>query len=170
MESRGNTGDLGINAVSSTLHWGPDFNNNRYGMTSGDKKMHPGAWSDDFHVWKLEWTHDHINTYIDNQLVNSVRPQGSFWQWGNFGGGNIWGNDNMAPFDQDFYAIFNVAVGGTNGFFPESMKSANGANKPWSNGSPHAAQDFWDRRSEWQGTWQGDKTALVVDYIEFRSL
>merc|ERR1712150_106181 len=67
MESRGNTGDLGINAVSSTLHWGPDFNNNRYGMTTGDKKMHPGAWSDDFHVWKLEWTHDHINTYIDNQ-------------------------------------------------------------------------------------------------------
>jgi len=170
MESRGNPGDLGVNAVSSTLHWGTAWNVNKYGLTTGDKKMNPGAWSDDFHTWRLDWTREHINTYVDNQLVNSVTPQGSFWQWGGFSGSNIWGSNNMAPFDQEFYAIFNVAVGGTNGFFPESMKSTNGAAKPWKNDSPQAAQDFWDRRSEWQSTWQGDKAAMIIDYIEFRSL
>ena len=31
----------------------------------------------------------------------------------------------------DFYLIMNVAVGGTNGWFPEAQ-----GNKPWLNGSP----------------------------------
>lgn len=35
------------------------------------------------------------------------------------------------PFDQPFYLILNVAVGGTNGFFPEGV-----GNKPWGNASP----------------------------------
>jgi hypothetical protein len=35
------------------------------------------------------------------------------------------------PFDQPFYLILNVAVGGTNGFFPEGV-----GNKPWGNESP----------------------------------
>ena len=65
--------------------------------------------------------------------------------------------------------IFNVAVGGTNGFFPDGG-NYNGARKPWSNSSPHAAQDFWQGRGDWQRTWQGDKTAMIIDYVEFRHL
>ena len=38
----------------------------------------------------------------------------------------------------------NVAVGGTNGFFPD------GAGKPWSNGDPHAINAFWDsKNTQW---------------------
>jgi hypothetical protein len=40
----------------------------------------------------------------------------------------------MAPFDRDFYLIMNIAVGGTNGFFPDGV--SNPTNKPWLNSSP----------------------------------
>jgi len=170
MESRGNPGIKGVNHVSSTMHWGPTPGQNKYYLTGGEKTSDK-AWSDDFHTWRLDWTRDAINTYVDGELVNSVSPQGgSFWNWGGFPGRNIWGDNKMAPFDEEFYVIFNVAVGGTNGFFPENMKSTNGAGKPWSNNSPTASQNFWEKRSEWRDTWQGDKAALIVDYIEVRSL
>jgi len=33
---------------------------------------------------------------------------------------NPWENENnAAPFNQEFYLILNVAVGGTNGYFPD---------------------------------------------------
>ena len=37
---------------------------------------------------------------------------------------------NVAPFDQPFYLILNVAVGGTNGWFPDGI-----GGKPWFDGS-----------------------------------
>jgi hypothetical protein len=37
---------------------------------------------------------------------------------------------NSAPFDQQFYLVLNVAVGGTNGWFPDGAGS-----KPWLDGS-----------------------------------
>ena len=44
---------------------------------------------------------------------------------------NPWkGRSNAAPFDQPFYLILNVAVGGTNGWFPDGY-----GNKPWLDGS-----------------------------------
>jgi len=43
--------------------------------------------------------------------------------------GNPWKNGtNATPFDQDFFLILNVAVGGTNGWFPEAQ-----GDKPWLN-------------------------------------
>ena len=43
-----------------------------------------------------------------------------------------WANGtlNVAPFDQPFYLIMNVAVGGTNGWFPDGV-----GGKPWLDGS-----------------------------------
>lgn len=68
------------------------------------------------------------------------------WDWGNFPKteDNPWkGRTNQAPFDREFYLIMNVAVGGTNGYFPD------GGNKPWSNNDPHAVNSFWDRKGDW---------------------
>ena len=64
--------------------------------------------------------------------------------------------------------IFNVAIGGTNGFFPDNWNY--GYQKPWSNQSPHAAQDWWYNRASWQSSWQGDRVAMEIDYIEMRYL
>ena len=54
----------------------------------------------------------------------------------------------------------NVAVGGTNGYFPD------GGNKPWSNNDPHAVNSFWDRKGEWEGTWKGNEAAMVIDSVK----
>jgi len=167
MESRGNQGDIGVGSVASTLHWGPDFNNNRYTMTTGAQKT--SDWSSQFHTWKLVWTQDHIITYVDDVKIMEVNPGSSFWDYGNFNGNNIWGSNKMAPFDQEFYMIFNVAVGGTNGFFPDGNHYG-GTTKPWANTSPQAAEDFWNARSAWGATWQDDKVGMIVDYVQFETL
>ena len=61
----------------------------------------------------------------------SVPINQSFWQFGNWSGSgldNPWINGGQnAPFDQEFYLIINLAVGGTNGYFPDNL-----GNKPWS--------------------------------------
>ncbi|KAH9503462.1 Beta-1,3-glucan-binding protein [Bulinus truncatus] len=169
MESRGNAGDIGVGAVSSTLHWGPSPDQNRWSQTHGEK--HTADWHANFHTWRLEWTHDHILTFIDNQQIMSVvPPAGGFWQKGGFTGSNLWNaGSKMAPFDQDFYLMFNVAVGGTNGYFPDGNHYG-GVTKPWQNGSPHPMLDFWRAHNTWLPTWQGENAALVIDWVEFRSL
>jgi hypothetical protein len=63
--------------------------------------------------------------------------------------------------------MFNVAVGGTNGYFADFANW--GTRKPWVNTSPNATADFWSSRNEWLPSWQGDKTALLIDYVEFRN-
>lgn len=60
----------------------------------------------------------------------------------------------------------NVAVGGTNGYFPDNAVNQGGAApKPWSNGQANAMQSFWAGESVWYPTWQGDSAAMQVDYI-----
>jgi hypothetical protein len=52
------------------------------------------------------------------------------------------------PFDQRFYLILNVAVGGTNGFWKDGVGT-----KPWGDGSLTGPKEFWDARQLWQPTW-----------------
>lgn len=67
-----------------------------------------------------------------------------------------WSVSNAAstPFDQEFYLIMNVAVGGSNGWFKDDSD-----NKPWIDGSPNARTTFWNARDQWYPTWQGPKGA-----------
>ena len=68
----------------------------------------------------------------------------------------------MAPFDQKYYLILNLAVGGTNGFFPDDTT---GSRKPWSNAGGNAFADFWGAKNEWYPTWNGEDAALQIDYV-----
>jgi beta-glucanase (GH16 family) len=103
-----------------------------------------GAYSDDFHTYSLEWTDKFIRIYIDSRLHHMLEVnvgKQSFWDRGDFPSvvqngsdsvvlQNPWVNgSSAAPFDQKFYLIMNVAVGGTNGWFPD------GDEKPWIDGS-----------------------------------
>jgi hypothetical protein len=66
------------------------------------------------------------------------------------------------PFDQDFYLILNVAVGGTNGWFKDGA-----AGKPWVDSSPTAKRDFWKAKDQWYPTWQNDNgNALQVKSVK----
>src|SRR4051812_35034937 len=74
-----------------------------------------------------------------------------FWNWGKFpladGNGTClqspWAStgSNISPFDQDFYLVINVAIGGTNGWFEDGK-----SRKPWIDTSPTAKKDFWQAR------------------------
>jgi len=163
MESRGNSGSYGVGHVSSNLHWGPDSNHNQFQRTKG--AQYDGNWHNNFHVWKLEWTPTHLVTYIDDKEIMRVDPGNNFWSFGNLWsqGNNIWGSNKMAPFDQEFYMIFNLAVGGN--FF-------NGNNQaPWNinEGQRASQKKFWEGRNQWQPTWHGDDVALMIDWVEFKS-
>lgn len=60
-----------------------------------------------------------------------------------------------------------VSVGGVSGYFSDERNWER--KKPWADNSLKAAEDFWNGRNEWLPTWQGDKAALIVDWVEFKN-
>jgi len=97
------------------------------------------------------------------------------WNRGSFGTGNNqsalydpWtttGRPNT-PFDQDFYLILNLAVGGTNGFFVDQV-----GNKPWVNDNEYAPRAFWNAVNQWYPTWgAGDTKGMTVQSVKMYSL
>jgi len=169
IESRGNAGSYsagGVNQFGSTLHWGPYPTADPYMKTHGVYTLPSGDLSEDFHIYGMTWTNDSIITYIDNPknvVLKTVFDQ-SFWKRGQFPSGvdNPWaGRSNAAPFDQDFYLVLNVAVGGVNGYFPDGV-----GGKPWTDKSAHSVNDFWAAKNQWYPTWKGEDAALQVDWIK----
>ena len=168
MEARGNDEDYtpgGYDTYSSALHWGVDYANNFFPQTVQQREPAGINLTDDFHVYGLIWNETYIGTYFDDEsnVILSVPINQSFWSrtglqsppWD-----NPWiGAGNNAPFDQEFYIIMNVAVGGVTGFFPD------GFGKPWGNGSPKAVNEFYDAMSDWYPTWDGENSALQVDSV-----
>jgi beta-glucanase (GH16 family) len=83
--------------VFGTLH-GPGF----AGAESIGKKytLPTGRFDTDFHVFGIEWTENHINWYVDNVLYSQltrkdIEDEGGQW-----------------VFDNDFFMLLNLAVGG----------------------------------------------------------
>ncbi|KAM3587176.1 Binding Protein (BGBP) [Umbelopsis sp. WA50703] len=167
VETRGNVNYTygNVTTAGSTIQWGPSGDLNGYMDTHVDVLVDSGkSFADDFHIWGLEWNEDGLRTYVDNTTMLSVNFDQSFWERGKFPkwATNPWkGAGITAPFDQEFYLIMNVAVGGTNGYFPDTKE------KPWKNADPRAVNKFWDRRKQWQRTW-GSKhqSALAVESVK----
>jgi beta-glucanase (GH16 family) len=84
--------------VLGTLHYGRPFPDNSH---SGDEYQLPqGDFSDDFHLFAVEWKAGEIRWYIDDKLVQTQT------KWHSSGG------LFPAPFDQRFHLLLNLAVGG----------------------------------------------------------
>jgi len=169
MESRGNPPNYppgGDNMFGSTLHWGPFWQQNKWALTHEEYMIPSGTLADDFHIYGLIWNKTNIITYIDEDtnIVLNVQVNESFWEkggWENSTYNNPWqGRPPNAPFDQKYYILFDIAVGGTNGYFPD------GYGKPWSNEDADALEEFWNAESEWLPTWHGENSALQIDYIK----
>jgi beta-glucanase (GH16 family) len=170
-ESRGNNHTYplgGNNIISSSLHWGPDTANDAWWRTSVKRNALHTTFSKTFHTFGLEWTEKYLFTYIDTRLLQVLYTDFNqpLWQRGDFplsdaNGTRLidpWsqtGND-ATPFDQDFYLILNVAVGGTNGWFPDGLSG-----KPWVDQSPTARHDFWNAQEDWYPTWKGNGQMIV---------
>jgi len=70
----------------------------------------PKNWSNDFHVWRMDWDESFIRLYVDDDLLNEVDLANTVnedWQRRN-------------PFHQPHYILLNLAIGGTNGGDPSS--------------------------------------------------
>ncbi|KAL2429927.1 Beta-1,3-glucan-binding protein [Exophiala dermatitidis] len=165
-ESRGNNWTYptgGNNIMSSTLHWGPDSSNDAWWRTYGKQHALHSTFSEKFHTFGLEWSEKYLYTYLDGRLMQVLynKFRTPFWKRGHFplmyANGtaivNPWGQTGNAatPFDQDFYLVLNVAVGGTNGWFKDGE-----ASKPWVDASPTAKRDFWAARDQWYPTWDNE--------------
>jgi beta-glucanase (GH16 family) len=66
------------------------------------------AWANQFHVWRMDWTENHIALYIDGNLLNKV----SLDVLSNKDG------SGFNPFKQPHYMLLNLAIGGQNGGDP----------------------------------------------------
>lgn len=173
MESRGNAPGYpngGYDSYGSTLHWGPDFSRNRYTLTHAE---HKGAdLTADFHTFGMKWDETGIYTYIDddaNRVLSVSFGSQSFWTRGGFSESNLknpWrGRTNAAPFDQKFFLIMNVAVGGTATYFEDGV-----GGKPWTNADPHAVNSFWNARGSWSGHDDERRGRGQVDWLAVRFL
>ncbi|KAJ1526376.1 hypothetical protein ONE63_009522 [Megalurothrips usitatus] len=170
MESRGNPDlvddkgvNVGLKAVSSTLHFGPAWNINGYPTTNYRNRLFDNlTLADDFHVYTLDWSEKGFRFLVDGHLIGErPAPEGGFWKLGGFAGEDIWKGKAMAPFDQEFYIIMNVAVGGS--FFGDLKNSPHP--RPYDLSSGHAMRQFWEKKDWWKDTWQGERAALQVDYV-----
>lgn len=162
-ESRGNNYTYplgGNNIISSTLHWGPDLADDAWWRTYGKTRALMSNFNQDFHTFGLEWSEKYLYMYLDSRLLQVMYNKFNepMWKRGDFplsdNNGTSWvdpwtqtGHDST-PFDQNFYLILNVAVGGTNGWFQDGV-----AGKPWVDASPTARKDFWNARDSWEPTW-----------------
>jgi len=101
-----NKGRLPTN-VLGTLHFGGPWPNNVH--TSGPSyNFPPGDSVTNFHIYALEWEENAIRWYVDGQLFQT---QTSWWSSSNPTNTSI-RNPYPAPFDQPFYIIINLAIGG----------------------------------------------------------
>ena len=171
MESRGNlnypaSAEGGVESFGSTLHWGADWTQNRYHLTH-DIYTHPTPLSDEFHVYGLHWTEERLYTYIDdpsNVVLDVDFNAQSLWELGKFSEvyENPWqGADKSAPFDNEFYLIINLAVGGTAGYFKDGV-----GGKPWSDKSSNSVNEFYAAKNSWYPTWNNKDLDFEIDWVK----
>ncbi|WP_313134476.1 family 16 glycosylhydrolase [Anaerocolumna sp.] len=99
MEARGRL----TGAVSGAIHFGGQWPANTY--IGGDYSLPGGQTIDsDYHVYSVVWEEDNIKWYVDGVCFFKATND----QWYS----NSAPSNNNAPFDQEFYIIMNLAVGG----------------------------------------------------------
>ena len=100
-----NIGASGGNTIYGTIHYGGMAPDNLF---AGDEYLVASDAATDFHDYALEWDMTEMRWYVDDVL---------------YGTQNFWSTVSAsfpAPFDQSFYILLNVAVGGNFPGAPDS--------------------------------------------------
>ena len=173
-ESRGNGVGYefgGINEVTSSLHWGPTKILDQTWRDTNSRRVLHSTYSADFHRYGLEWSEKYLYTFVDSRIRHVIYTKFSEPQWtrGQFpqvSGGDLitdpWNTNRYnTPFDMPFYLIINVAVGGSNGFFPDPDSG-----KPWANTAANASAYFWQAKDTWYPTWVKGQAEMVVKSVK----
>lgn len=82
--------------VYTTLH-----TQDSHGNSINSKKTLIPNIEEGYHVYAIEWTKDKIDFFVDKDLVYTFQPEIK--------------NENIWPFDQPFFFIVNMAIGGNFG-------------------------------------------------------
>ncbi len=78
--------------VHGTVHW----NENGHAMYGGSNSLPSGRFHDEFHVFSIVWDQNSIRWLRDDIQYHTINISGS----------------NLSAFQENFFFIFNVAVGG----------------------------------------------------------
>lgn len=89
------------NKSYGTIHYG-----NPHSESQGNYTLPSGDFSEEYHIFNVEWLPGKINWYVDGQLIHTEND----WYSATEGQGEL---TYPAPFDQPFYIILNLAVGGS---------------------------------------------------------
>ncbi|KAJ6466994.1 glycoside hydrolase family 16 protein [Mycena sanguinolenta] len=179
MEGRGNSAAYtaqGSNFVRSTVQYGPlpSIVKQLFGWYS----MKRSSFGDGFHTYGLEWDDTFMRFYVDTRihttlLISTKNKKSSFWNRAGFpataqnGSAQVpltdTSQNNNSPFDQPFYLIIDLAVGGTSGWFPDGV-----GGKPWFDGSLNAMYEFYKAQAQWFPTWaqNPDDGAFRIDSVK----
>ncbi|WP_052329654.1 carbohydrate binding domain-containing protein [Thermicanus aegyptius] len=118
MEARGRLPDQ----VGGTIHYGSKWPNNKY--TGSTYYFTDESDITAFHVYSLEWEPGELRWYVDGVLYQTLN------NWDSIGENQPAKYAYPAPFDQEFYMILNLAIGGNydggrvpdNSMFPAAME------------------------------------------------
>ena len=81
-----------------TAHWGPQGPGNSIPSTAHYTLAGGEEFGEQFHVFSIVWDFNSVKWYVDDNLFHQINELSV-------------GNENY-PFNQDFFFIFNIAVGG----------------------------------------------------------
>ncbi len=88
-----------------TIHYGYNSGNG-HKQNQGSKYLNDPSFSDDYHIFRVDWEPDSITWYVDDEQVYTTND----WYTGQDDDSQL---TYPAPFDQNFYVILNLAVGGS---------------------------------------------------------
>ncbi|WP_245579622.1 carbohydrate binding domain-containing protein [Alteribacter aurantiacus] len=97
--------------IGGAIHYGGQWPNNTY--TAKDYYFPEGQDITDFNVYSVEWEPGEIRWYVNGELYQTLN------NWSSTGAGNPAKFSYPAPFDQEFFIILNLAVGGWYGGDPD---------------------------------------------------
>lgn len=91
------------NITLGSLH-GPGYSAGN--SITGSYALEDGRFDTEFHIYAVEWYEDRIDFFVDDFLFQRITPEDADGEW---------------VYNQPFYLILNVAVGGTFVGFPTSQ-------------------------------------------------
>ncbi|TXC91376.1 family 16 glycosylhydrolase [Metabacillus litoralis] len=97
-------GGSDISAIGGAIHYGSQWPNNTY--TAKDYHFPEGQDITGYNVYSVEWEPGEIRWYVNGELFQTLN------NWNSTNSANSTKYSYPAPFDQEFYLILNLAIGG----------------------------------------------------------
>ena len=89
--------------VHGTAHWGIDWPN--WTHQGSSTSIYPENFDEEFHVFSIDWSEDNIDFIMDDEVFFNINPSMM--------------NGQPYPFNNPFFFILNVAVGGNWPGYPD---------------------------------------------------